>query len=158
MYELFRKHVTCLERIRSVVDVYMTRRMFCPWRWFSKKNIFFLQNFELELRTVPWLKSLEWRKVSQVNKIQIFCSIGGINQLLIGLTLLVAGGKSALRPSKWHPNTPKYRDFSYFYMTYMGGGETPPPTPLNVYFQPHHIFDTSSYIFSEELALWENIS
>ena len=71
-FELFRKHVICLERIRSVVDVYMTRRMFCPWRWFTKKNNFFLQNFELELRTVPWFKSLEWRKVSQVTKIQIF--------------------------------------------------------------------------------------
>ena len=57
------------------------------------------------------------------------------------LTLLVAGGsrekfifnpitdgggvqhppyrKSALRPSKWPPNDPKFRDFSYFYMTYL---------------------------------------
>jgi len=57
----------------------------------------------------------------------------------------------ALRPSKWPPNDPKFRDFSYFHMTYMkskkiwvfhsdfgylegGGGEHPPP--LNVYFQP----------------------
>jgi len=55
------------------------------------------------------------------------------------------GGKSALRPSKWPPNDPKFRDFSYFYMTYLkskkkflvfhsdfgclegGGGEHPPP-------------------------------
>ena len=27
--------------------------------------------------------------------------------------------KSALRPSKWSPNDPKFRDFSYFYMTYL---------------------------------------
>ena len=27
--------------------------------------------------------------------------------------------KSALRPSKWPPNDPKFRDFSYFYMTYL---------------------------------------
>ena len=27
--------------------------------------------------------------------------------------------KSALRPSKWPPNEPKFRDFSYFYMTYL---------------------------------------
>ena len=35
--------------------------------------------------------------------------------------------KSALKPSKWHPNDPKFRDFSYFYMNYLkiknfGGG------------------------------------
>ena len=42
------------------------------------------------------------------------------------LTLLGTGGcstppyrKSALRPSKWPPNDPKFRDFSYFYMTYL---------------------------------------
>ena len=43
------------------------------------------------------------------------------------LTLLRTGGgvqhppyrKSALRPSKWPPNDPKFRDFSYFYMTYL---------------------------------------
>ena len=27
--------------------------------------------------------------------------------------------KSALRPSKWPPNTPKFRDSSYFYMNYL---------------------------------------
>ena len=27
--------------------------------------------------------------------------------------------KSALRPSKWPPNTPKFHDFSYFHMTYL---------------------------------------
>ena len=27
--------------------------------------------------------------------------------------------KSAQRPSKWPPNDPKFRDFSYFYMTYL---------------------------------------
>ena len=27
--------------------------------------------------------------------------------------------KSALRPSKWPANDPKFRDFSYFYMTYL---------------------------------------
>ena len=50
------------------------------------------------------------------------------------------------------PNDPKFRDFSYFYMTHLksnfflffhsdfgcleGGGGEPPPPPLNVYFQP----------------------
>ena len=41
------------------------------------------------------------------------------------LTLLGTGGvpppyqKSALRPSKWPPNDPKFRDFSYFCKTYL---------------------------------------
>ena len=50
---------------------------------------------------------------------------GEVGSQKVSLTLLVAGGvvqhplyhKSALRPSKWPPNTPKFRDFSYFYMT-----------------------------------------
>ena len=42
------------------------------------------------------------------------------------LTLFEVGGvfntpyrKSALRPLKCPPNTPKFRDFSYFYMTHL---------------------------------------
>ena len=43
------------------------------------------------------------------------------------LTLFEVGGecstppyrKSALRSSKWPQNTPRFRDFSYFYMTYL---------------------------------------
>ena len=78
------------------------------------------------------------------------------------LTLLGTGGgvqhppyqKSALRPSKWPPNDPKFRDFSYFYMTYLkskkiflvfhsdfgclegGGWRTPPPRHLTYIFNP----------------------
>ena len=66
------------------------------------------------------------------------------------LTLFETG---VLRPPIWPPNDPKFREFFYFYMTYLkskkiffgfsqwfwvfrrGGGEPPPP-PLNVYFQP----------------------
>ena len=53
--------------------------------------------------------------------------------------------------AKWPPNTPKFRDYSYFYVTYLkckfilffhsdfeclevGGVEN--PTPLNLYIQP----------------------
>ena len=60
--------------------------------------------------------------------------------------------KSALRPSKWPPNEPKFRDFSYFYLKSKkkflvfhsdfgcleGGGGKPPPPQLNVYFRPRH--------------------
>ena len=50
-----------------------------------------------------------------------------VNNIMDELTLLVAEGGcstppyriSALGPSKWPPNTPKFRDFSYFYMTYL---------------------------------------
>ena len=62
--------------------------------------------------------------------------------------------KSALRPSKWPPNEPKFCDFSFFYMTYLKTkifflgfsqwfwvfrrGWWLIPTPLlNVYFQPN---------------------
>ena len=50
--------------------------------------------------------------------------------------------KSALRPSKWPPNDPKFRDFSYFYMTYMKSKQnffwffTVILGVYNVYFQP----------------------
>ena len=38
---------------------------------------------------------------------------------LLTLNPIRDGGKSAIRSSKLPPNDPKFRDFSYFYMTYL---------------------------------------
>ena len=72
---------------------------------------------------------------------------------LLTLNPIRDGGKSAIRSSKLPPNDPKFRDFSYFYMTYLKspnfflvyhsdfgcleGVVANIPPPLNVYFQPH---------------------
>ena len=81
--------------------------------------------------------------------------------------------KSAIRPSKWPPNDPKFRDFSYFYMTYLksqkkiflvfhsdfgcleGGAWKTPPPPLNIYFlwSKHHLFISSLLVYKIDKIL-----
>ena len=74
-----------------------------------------------------WTSTLhKWLCGNYFQKVVSDVHIKQINESpFLFLTLLVAGGcstspyrKSALRPSKWPPNTPKFRDFSYFHMTH----------------------------------------
>ena len=107
-----------------------------------------------KVKIMPWIKRL----AGDANYTGLW-----LNNTLTPITLssrvhvplvLTLYQKSALWPSKWPPNDPKFRDFSYFCMTYLkskkqffgfskwfwvfrrGGWRTPPPPPLNVYFQP----------------------
>ena len=65
--------------------------------------------------------------LNKINCLFLLVKVREIYCFCVDLSLLGMGGgvqhppyqKSALRPSKWPPNDPKFRDFSYFYMTYL---------------------------------------